>query len=87
MDDGKGVIVVELDKRPITYRRKIYARLSGVHETARQFSEHLAVFIPYEVAVPVDSGHASHGAFWSQRFRSFVFKPLIKSEGFKFHFS
>ncbi len=68
MDDGKGIIVVELDKCPITYRRKINARLSGVNETACQFSEYLAVFISYKVAVPVDSGHASHGAVGSQRF-------------------
>jgi len=85
MDDGKGVIVVELDKCPITYRRKVYARLSGVNETACRFSENFAGFISYEVAVPVDSGHARHGAVWSQRLRSFVFKPLIKSESYKFH--
>ncbi len=85
MDDGKGIIVVKLEKCPITYRRKIYARLSRVNETARRFRENLAFFISYEVAVPADRGHASHGAVWSQRLRSFVFKPLIKSEHYKFH--
>ncbi len=67
MDDGKGIIVVVLDKRPITYRRKIYARLSGVNETARQFSENFAVFISYEIAVPVDRSHAGHVAVRSLR--------------------
>ncbi len=33
----------------------------------------------------MDRSHASHGAVWSQRLRSFIFKPLIKSESFKFH--
>ena len=85
MDDGKGIIVVKLDKRPITYRRKIYARLSGVSETTSQFGKNFIVFISYEVAVLMNRSHAGHGAVWSQRLRSFVFKPLIKSERYKFH--
>jgi hypothetical protein len=85
MDDGKGTIVVKLDKRPITYRRKIYARLNRVNKTSCQFSKNFAVVISYEVAVLMDRSHASHGAVWSQRLRPFVFKPLIKSERYKFH--
>src|SRR4030065_4344 len=85
MNDGKRISVVVLDKRPIAYRRKVYARFSGVNETARRFSENFAVFISYEAAVLVDRGHASHVAVRSPRLRSFVLKPLIKSEISKFH--
>ena len=85
MDDGKGIIVVKLDKRPITYRRKVYARISRVNETTCQFSKNFVVFISYEVAIPVDRSHASHVAVGSLRLRSFVLKPLIKSESSKFH--
>ena len=85
MDDGKGIIVVKLDKCPITYRRKIYARISRVNETTCQFSENFAVFISYEVAIPVDRSHASHVAVGSLRLRSFVLKPQIKSESSRFH--
>ena len=67
MNDGKGIIVVVLDKRPITYGRKVNARLSRVSETARQFSENFAVFISYEIAVPVDRSHAGHVAVRSLR--------------------
>jgi hypothetical protein len=81
------ISVVVLDKRPITHGRKIDARLSRVQETARQFCENFSVFVSYEVTVPVDSGHASHAAVRSQRFRSFVLKPLTKSKSFKFHIS
>ena|SRR3990172_2355027 len=85
MNDGKRISVVVLDKRPIAYRRKVYARFSGVNETARRFSENFAVFISYEAAVPVDRGHASHVTVRSPRLRSFVLKPLIKSESSQFH--
>jgi len=85
MNDSKRISVVVLDKRPITYRRKVYARISSVNETTCQFSENFAVFISYEITVPVDRSHASHVAVGSPRLRSFVFKPLIKSESYKFH--
>ena len=82
MNDGKGIRIVVLDKRPVTYRRKVCARISGKSKTARQFCENLAVFVSYEIAVPLDRGHASHGAVRSQRFRPFLLKPLIKPESF-----
>ena len=85
MNDGERVIVMVLDKRPIAYGRKIHTRLGGVREIACKLGKNFALFISYETTVPVDRGHTSHTAVGSLRLCSFILKPFIESEGFKFH--
>jgi hypothetical protein len=85
VNDGKRIVIVVLDQRPIANRGKVTARLNGVAETSRQLSENFAGVISYQVAVPVGRGHTCHRAVRPQRLRPFVVKPLVKSESCEFH--